>query len=91
MQSISIRTMAAIAFDHHGVEEFDPAMAPSLEMLEELSVLEQAALPVEAPSEYDRRRQQDRQRRAQTAAVPGWFEAQDLVGWDGEVVHGELI
>jgi len=77
MRTLSTRTMISLAYERG--EEFDPAIAPTPDVVEDLASWERAAMPVEAPSPYERRRRCERARRRAWAAVPEWFSAQDLV------------
>ena len=77
-------------------EDYDPALLGDIPaMAAELALGAQAALPVEAPSEYDRRRARRRERRHALEAVPAWLEASDLTepltGVHGALIHGELV
>lgn len=84
----STRLMMALAFERG--EEYDPALAPSPDLMAELAATAVAGRPVEAPSAYERRRRRERERREALAGVPEWFSVEDLleppVG-----IHGELV
>lgn len=89
MHTLTIRAMHDVAYERG--EDFDPAVMADLpDVMAGLALSERAAMPVEAPSLYDRRRARDRRRREALAAVPAWLTANDLVepllG-----VHGELV
>lgn len=87
MHTVSVRTMQDLAFERG--EEFDPSLFASDGLLEGLSLASIAAPIVEAPSEYDRRRRNARERRRALRSIPAWFEAQDLAPL--EHIHGELV
>ncbi len=77
MRTLSTRTMISLAYERG--EEFDPALAPTPDVVEDLAAWETAAMPVEAVAPYERRRRRERARRQALAAVPEWFSAQDLI------------
>ncbi len=88
MRTLSTRTMISLAYERG--EEFDPALAPGPDVVEDLMTWERAAMPVESLSPYERRRRRERARRQALSCLPGWFSAQDLL--EGPVgVHGELV
>jgi hypothetical protein len=87
MHTVSVRTMQDLAYERG--EEFDPALFANDELLEGLSLAAVAAPIVEAPSEYERRRREARERRRALRSIPAWFEAQDLIPL--EHIHGELV
>ena len=88
MHTVSVRTMQDLAYERG--EEFDPSLFVSSDgLLEGLSLASVAAPIVEAPSEYDRRRRNARERRHALRSIPAWFEAQDLAPL--EHIHGELV
>jgi hypothetical protein len=89
MPTMSIRTMHDVAYERG--EDYDPALIGDVpEMAAELALGDQAGLPIEAPSLYDRRRRRARERRAALEGVPEWLSVDDLV--EPLVgVHGELV
>ena len=94
MHTLSTRTLVALAYERG--EEFDPALATTPALVEELSLSAAAARPIEAPSPYERRRTRQRARRAELGRMPEWFSPCDLVGStlagaSGAVVHGEPV
>jgi hypothetical protein len=72
-----MRTLAALAYERG--QEYDPAFAPDLALIEDLELAELAGPIVCEASPLERRRQRERERRAQLAAVPDWFSVDDLV------------
>jgi hypothetical protein len=88
MHTLSTRTLHDLAYERG--EEYDPALAPTPGLLEELELGRQAQRPVEALAPYELRRERERERREALALVPDWFSIEDLlerpVG-----VHGELV
>ncbi len=88
MHTVSRRTLHDLAYERG--EEYDPALAPTPALVEELELGRQAQRPVEARSSYELRRERERERREALALVPDWFSIEDLlerpVG-----VHGELV
>lgn len=88
MRTMSIRSMAALAYERG--EEYDPALAITPALMEQLSLSEHASRPVEAPSPYERQRRRRRERRQEAGRVPDWFAAGDLVERPPGV-HGEIV
>lgn len=89
MHALTIRTIHDVAYDRG--EDYDPAVMDDVpDLLADLTIGQNAAPPIEAPSLYDRRRARARERRDALAAVPEWLTASDLaeplVG-----IHGELV
>lgn len=88
MHCVSTRALAALAYERG--EEFDPALMPTPEAVEELGAAMGAIPVVGGPGDYERRRIRRRERRM-LARVPDWFSADDLVPDTIAVVHGEPI
>ena len=88
MQTLSMRSAAALAYERG--EEFDPALMPSPDVVEQLMAAMGAIRPVSGPGEYERRRLRQRERRM-LARVPDWFSLDDLVREPVAVVHGEPV
>jgi len=88
MRTLSIRELSSLAYERG--EEFDPAMAPTPDLVAELSSWERAASPVGDAGPYERRRARERSRRQELRAVPEWFSLQDLVERPAGVL-GELV
>ncbi len=88
MRTLSTRTMISLAYERG--EEYDPAHAPTPDVVEDLAAWETAAMPVESVSPYERRRRRERARRQALSCLPGWFSAQDLLERPAGV-HGELV
>jgi hypothetical protein len=88
MRTPSTRTLAALGYGRG--EEFDPALASRPALVEQLTLGQRAARPLEAVSPYERRRRRERERRRRLARVRGWFSPGDLV--ERPVgVHGEPV
>jgi hypothetical protein len=94
MRTLSIRTLAALAYERG--EEFDPGDVPTPALVEHLAAAA-AAGPIVAASAADQRAARQRlQPRTGFDRLPGWFSACDLVDQkiassDGTVVHGEVV
>ena len=88
MQTPSMRFCAALAYERG--EEFDPALMPTPELVEDLGVAGSAMALVVEPGTYERRRQRERERRL-LERVPEWFSADDLVPERVAVIHGEPV
>jgi hypothetical protein len=88
MHTLSTRTLSALAYERG--EEYDPSLPPvTPELLETLSMVEQARPVVGDPGDYERRRQGQRERRRRArelSRIPEWFSAQDLIAapWETE-------
>jgi hypothetical protein len=81
MRTPPTRTLAALGYGRG--EEFDPALASRPALVEQLTLGQRAARPLEAVSPYERRRRR-------LARVRGWFSPGDLV--ERPVgVHGEPV
>ena len=88
MHTLSTRTLHALAYERG--EEYDPAMAPTPALMEELDVGHRGGRPIEAPSTYELRRRRDRERRQELALVPEWFSIEDLLERPAGI-HGEIV
>ena len=88
MQTPSMRFVAALAYERG--EEFDPALMPPPELVEDLGVAGAAMPLVGEPGSYERRRRRERERRM-LERVPAWFSADDLVRDSTALVHGEPV
>ena len=76
MHTPSTRILSALAYERG--EEFDPEMALTPDLLDALSLIEQARPIVGDDGPYELARQRRRERREQ-AAIPDWFSAEDLI------------
>ncbi len=88
MQTPSMRFVAALAYERG--EEFDPALMPAPELVEDLGVAGAAMPVIGEPGSYERRRRRQRERRL-LERVPEWFSADDLTPNGPAVVHGEPV
>ncbi len=84
----STRILSALAYDRG--EEYDPAMPVAPDLLESLSLVEQARPVIGEDGPYERDRQRRRQRR-QEAAIPAWFSAEDLVAAPWETADRRFV
>ena len=80
MQCISTRAMVALGYERG--EEFDPALMPTRELVEDLGAAGGAIALTSEPGRYERR---------MLARVPEWFSADDLVPDGMAVIHGEPV
>ena len=88
MHTLSTRTLSALAFDRG--EEYDPAMAVAPDLIETLSLIEQARPMIGEDGPYERQRQAARERR-QRKAIPEWFSAEDLLAAPWEIVESRFV
>ena len=81
MHTLSTRILSALAYDRG--EEYDPAEPVAPDLLEALSLVEQARPVIGEDGPYERARQRRRERR-EFVGIPAWFSAEDLVAapWD---------
>jgi hypothetical protein len=81
MYTPSTRILSALAYDRG--EEYDPAEPVCPDLLEALSLVDQARPVIGDGGPYERARQRQRERR-ELAAIPDWFSAEDLIAapWD---------
>jgi hypothetical protein len=76
MHSMSTRTLSALTYDRG--EEYDPSQPIATDLLETLSLAENAVPVIGVDGPYERSRQRRRERR-QLSRIPEWFSAQDLI------------
>ena len=76
MHTLSTRTLSALAYERG--EEFDPSQPIAPDLLETLSLVEQARPVIGEDGPYEKARQRRRERR-QLSPIPEWFSAQDLI------------
>ena len=88
MHCISTRDLTALAYERG--EEFDPALMPTPDLIEDLGTAMGAAPLLGEPGSYERRRRRARERRTD-ASVPDWFSVDDLVPDGMALVHGEPV
>jgi hypothetical protein len=81
MYTPSTRILSALAYDRG--QEYDPAEPVCPDLLEALSLVDQARPVIGEDGPYDRARQRRRERR-QADGIPAWFSAEDLIAapWD---------
>jgi hypothetical protein len=81
MHTPSTRILSALAYDRG--EEYDSAEPVAPDLLEALSLVEQARPVIGEDGPYERARQRRRERR-QADEIPAWFSAEDLITapWD---------
>ena len=84
----STRILSALAYERG--EEFDPEMALTPDLLEALSLIEQARAIVGEDGPYERARQRRRERRERNA-IPDWFSAEDLIDAPWEAVRERFV
>ncbi len=88
MHTPSTRILSALAYDRG--EDYDPEMALTPDLLEALSLIEQACPIVGEDGPYERARQRRRERRERTA-IPAWFSAEDLIAAPWETADRRLV
>jgi hypothetical protein len=76
MHTLSTRILSALAYDRG--EEYDPAEPVCPDLLEALSLVEQARPVIGEDGPYERARQRRRERRDGNG-IPDWFSAEDLI------------
>jgi hypothetical protein len=76
MHTPSTRILSALAYDRG--EEYDPADPVAPDLVEALSLVEQARPLIGEDGPYERARQRRRERR-ELAGIPAWFSAEDLI------------
>jgi hypothetical protein len=76
MHTLSTRILSALAYDRG--EEYDPAEPVAPDLLEVLSLVEQARPVIGEDGPYERARQRRRERR-DANGIPDWFSAEDLI------------
>lgn len=89
MHTLSTRILFALAYDRG--EEYDPAEPIAPDLLDALSLVEQARPVIGEDGPYERARQRQRERRQPNAGIPAWFSAEDVISapWDG--VDGRFV
>jgi len=88
MHTLSTRTLSALAFERG--EEYDPAMSVTPDLVEALSLIEQARPVMGDAGPYERQRQAARERR-ERKAIPDWFSAEDLLAAPWESGRAQLV
>jgi hypothetical protein len=88
MHTPSTRILSAIAYDRG--EEYDPAELITPDLLEALSLVEQARPVIGEDGPYERARQRQRDRR-QANEIPAWFSAEDLVAAPWETAERRFV
>jgi hypothetical protein len=88
MHTPSARILSALAYDRG--EEYDPAEPVAPDLLEALSLVEQARPVIGEDGPYERARQRRRERR-QADGIPAWFSAEDLIAAPWETADGRLV
>ena len=88
MHTLSTRILSALAYDRG--EEYDPAEPVAPDLLETLSLVEQARPVIGEDGPYERARQRQRERRERTA-IPSWFSAEDLIAAPWEVAESRFV
>ena len=88
MHTPSTRILSAIAYDRG--EDYDPAELITPDLLEALSLVEQARPVIGEDGPYERARQHRRERR-QANGVPAWFSAEDLIAAPWETAERRFV
>jgi hypothetical protein len=88
MHTPSTRILSAIAYDRG--EEYDPAELITPDLLEALSLVEQARPVIGEDGPYERARQRRRERRDGNG-IPDWFSAEDLIDAPWETAERRLV
>jgi hypothetical protein len=88
MYTPSTRILSALAYDRG--EEYDPAEPVAPDLIEALSLVEQARPVMGEDGPYERGRQRRRDRR-QADGIPAWFSAEDLIAAPWETANGRLV
>jgi hypothetical protein len=88
MHTPSTRILSAFAYDRG--EEYDPAEPVAPDLLETLSLVEQARPVIGDDGPYERARQRRRERR-QADGIPAWFSAEDLIAAPWETADRRLV
>ena len=70
--------------------KYDPAEPVAPDLLEALSLVEQARPVIGEDGPYERARQRRRERR-QADGIPAWFSAEDLIAAPWETADGRLV
>ncbi len=88
MHTPSTRVLSALAYDRG--EDYDPADPIAPDLLEVLSLVEQARPVIGEDGPYEQARQRRRERRERTA-IPDWFSAEDLIAAPWETAERRLV
>ena len=88
MHTPSTRILSAIAYDRG--EEYDPAELITPDLLEALSLVEQARPVIGEDGPYERARQRRREHR-QSNGIPAWFSAEDLIAAPWEAADRRFV
>jgi hypothetical protein len=88
MHTPSTRILSALAFDRG--EEYDPGQPVCPDLIESLSLLEQARPVLGEPRPCERARVRARERRERNG-IPDWFSAEDLIAAPWEAVGGPFV
>jgi hypothetical protein len=88
MHTLSTRTLSALAYDRG--EEYDPAAPVAPDLLETLSLVEQARPVIGEDGPYERARQRRRERRDGNG-IPDWFSAEDLIAAPWETADRRFV
>ena len=88
MHTLSTRTLFALAYERG--EEYDPTMPVAPDLLEAMSLVEQARPVIGEDGPYERARQRRRDRR-QGNEIPAWFSAEDLIAAPWEAADRRFV
>jgi hypothetical protein len=88
MYTPSTRILSALAYDRG--EEYDPTELITPDLLEALSMVEQARPVIGEDGPYERARQRRRERR-DSNGIPSWFSAEDLVAAPWETAERRFV
>jgi hypothetical protein len=88
MHTPSTRILSALAYDRG--EDYDPADPVCPDLLEALSLVEQARPVIGEDGPYERARQRQRERR-QADGIPAWFSAEDLIAASWETGERRFV
>jgi hypothetical protein len=89
MHTPSTRILSALAYDC-GIEDYDPADPVCLDLVDALTLAEQAAAVIGDDGPYERARQRRRERR-ERGAIPAWFSAEDLIAAPWETTASRFL
>jgi hypothetical protein len=88
MHTLSTRILSALAYDRG--EEYDPAEPIAPDLLDALSLVEQARPVIGEDGPYERARQRRRERRKGNG-IPDWFSAEDLIAAPWEAAERRFV
>jgi hypothetical protein len=88
MHTLSTRILSALAYDRG--EEYDPAEPIAPDLLDALSLVEQARPVIGEDGPYERARQRRRERRNGNG-IPDWFSAEDLIAAPWEAAERRFV